>query len=574
MRLIVLFVPAALLLSLDASAQTCPGSATQIAADCASSSFAGCCDGPNVVKWCEGGVTCQIDCSGNTGGGQNCCQPTGQTGCCDAAIQACVCGKDSWCCDIEWDALCVNLVPTCGGACPMGCPGPATVCGWKQVEGYYDCNTAPAADPSGQNPMMCGAGGCIPSCDGKTCGPDGCGNQCGFCPVGVICNGFGQCEDGCAPKCQGKQCGPDGCGGSCGTCGGAMQCNAAGLCAEGCAPDCFGKQCGDDGCGGICGTCQGGQSCDASGKCAAFCPPDCAGKQCGDDGCGGSCGECSFDKLCNASGLCVDGCTPDCAGKNCGSDGCDGTCGQCIPGYECGPDGKCFQGCAPDCTDKVCGDDGCGNTCGSCPPSDVCEAGQCKPAADPCKPDCDGKTCGPDGCQGVCGVCQPPFKCDDATGACIDPESCAPDCIDKFCGPDGCGGTCGECEEEQTCAGGQCLDANSEDPTETQGNDDSNQPPDPTGGTGSGSAGTQGDCPAGYVIKLNGKCVKDETLSAAHDGTVNSGGSRGGAASGCATAPARSGAPLGTLGVLSLLLLALRTTSRRPALQRSPSRRR
>ena len=64
--------------------------------------------------------------------------------------------------------------------------------------------------------------------------------------------------DVCLPECDGRQCGDDGCGGSCGTCfdfGGAV---ADGLCREDgtcCAQDCEGKLCGDDGCGGTCGKC-------------------------------------------------------------------------------------------------------------------------------------------------------------------------------------------------------------------------------------------------------------------------------------------------------------------------------
>ena len=60
------------------------------------------------------------------------------------------------------------------------------------------------------------APGCLPACDGRECGPDGCGGSCGECGVGVLCSSSGQCV--CTPKCQDKTCGSDGCGGSCGTC--------------------------------------------------------------------------------------------------------------------------------------------------------------------------------------------------------------------------------------------------------------------------------------------------------------------------------------------------------------------
>jgi hypothetical protein len=57
----------------------------------------------------------------------------------------------------------------------------------------------------------------------------------------------------CLPNCDGKQCGPDGCGGTCGWCSGDGSCQA-GACVEvpGCAPACAGEMIGvDDGCGGV-----------------------------------------------------------------------------------------------------------------------------------------------------------------------------------------------------------------------------------------------------------------------------------------------------------------------------------
>ncbi|MBI2146577.1 hypothetical protein HYU22_04515 [Candidatus Woesearchaeota archaeon] len=60
-----------------------------------------------------------------------------------------------------------------------------------------------------------GSGGCRPNCQGKTCGPDGCGNVCGICPQSTQCQ---QNSCVCIPDCEGRECGPDGCGGSCGTC--------------------------------------------------------------------------------------------------------------------------------------------------------------------------------------------------------------------------------------------------------------------------------------------------------------------------------------------------------------------
>jgi len=79
---------------------------------------------------------------------------------------------------------------------------------------------------------------CAPDCDGKECGPDGCGGSCGVCPGNKpLCNMAFQCE-ACEADCNEKNCGPDGCGGSCGTCPAGWAC-AAGTCE---APVCQGDQ--------------------------------------------------------------------------------------------------------------------------------------------------------------------------------------------------------------------------------------------------------------------------------------------------------------------------------------------
>ena len=127
---------------------------------------------------------------------------------------------------------------------------------------------------------------CIPSCAGKLCGDNGCGGSCGGCPVNETCVGGGCqcltlvcadqcCPEGaactqqgcCAPNCDGKECGADGCGSQCGVCANGDDVCVAGVCV--CQPNCMGKQCGDDGCGGDCGSCGPGQICING-----FCPPE------------------------------------------------------------------------------------------------------------------------------------------------------------------------------------------------------------------------------------------------------------------------------------------------------------
>lgn len=64
----------------------------------------------------------------------------------------------------------------------------------------------------------------------------------------------------CVPDCQGKECGDDGCGGFCGQCPAPKRCQANQVCE--CRPQCTGQACGDDGCGGSCGSCPAGKFCD------------------------------------------------------------------------------------------------------------------------------------------------------------------------------------------------------------------------------------------------------------------------------------------------------------------------
>ena len=193
---------------------------------------------------------------------------------------------------------------------------------------------------------------CTPACDGKVCGDDGCGGECGTCDAGKKCSDDQtECED-CTADCTDKICGDDGCGGTCDPGCGADEMCAADQKSCDCKPDCDGKDCGDDGCGGECGPCTGGKACIAN-KCED-CTPDCAGKDCGDDGCGDSCGTCTaFGKLatCDADGMCQ--CTADCGTAVCGDDGCAGSCGDCPVDTECYM-GECVGPCTlPDAWDPV-----------------------------------------------------------------------------------------------------------------------------------------------------------------------------------------------------------------------------
>ena len=353
----------------------------------------------------------------------------------------------------------------------------------------FACGSPATDDADGVGGDVSGDGACVPECEGRVCGSDGCGGSCGACEGDEICNASGLCSAGCAPKCEGLVCGDDGCGGSCGTCAADQTC-AAGQCEGGCVPACDGKACGPDGCGGDCGLCTVGQSCDAQGQCQDDCVPDCDGKECGIDGCGGSCGGCPMGQTCNIAGLCEGGCAPACDGKACGDDGCGGSCGACPAGEACTATGKC-EACAPACDGKVCGSDGCGGTCGACGPDEICDAtGQCVGGGDPCQGVtmegcCDGDNvrwcedgvlyevpCPEAYANGraegeLCGWIEAAgyYWCDplgqaEPTGA--QPKACqgcVPSCDGKECGSDGCSGSCGACGDGETCtAAGLCID--------------------------------------------------------------------------------------------------------------------
>lgn len=209
-------------------------------------------------------------------------------------------------------------------------------------------------------------GECVPQCEGRICGPDGCGNICGFCTTGNACTEDGtECKPICDPitPCQGKVCGPDGCGGVCGDCDANFACGEDGQCyPDDCQPLCEGKNCGPDKCGGQCGKCPGTKLCDID-------IGQCVDNPCDDIGAANACKDFYTLQECKDSQIvetdCRDEsplfactwikntqkygcdkppeCEPDCAGKQCGTDGCGGSCGSgCFEGWTC----ETFQ-CVP-----------------------------------------------------------------------------------------------------------------------------------------------------------------------------------------------------------------------------------
>jgi len=109
-----------------------------------------------------------------------------------------------------------------GGAGVVGCDS-----------GSSDKEEADAAGGVGETDTS-GEEGCVPACDGKSCGDDGCGGTCGSCftregaPSPDLCQPDGTCT---VCGCGDKECGVDDCGSPCGTCPDNHQCGDDSMCA-------------------------------------------------------------------------------------------------------------------------------------------------------------------------------------------------------------------------------------------------------------------------------------------------------------------------------------------------------
>lgn len=364
-------------------------------ADCGCAEGDVCSAGECCTPWC-GGKNCGDDgCGGDCGecvdsicmdgvcAGHQGCGPLDGPTCGGCECEECVCEMDPYCCDTAWDTACVSeCTIDCGS-----CIAPEAECGNGFCELGEDCGAC-ADDCTCAPGWICEeavcveSGECVPACDAKDCGDDGCEGSCGECEEGFACDPDGLCaEEICEPDCTDKNCGSDGCEGSCGDCAEGELCSEDGLCGEPVLS-----------CEGLCGdgtdTCYCDDVCFANGDCCDdvcdfcgdlegcnVCEPDCEaeGKECGDDGCEGTCGVCEAgectdgacvvtaecgngtvegDEVCEADGdcgdteicidcACVAGCTPSCEGKECGDDGCEGLCGECGEDLVCGEAGLC-----------------------------------------------------------------------------------------------------------------------------------------------------------------------------------------------------------------------------------------
>jgi len=451
---------------------------------------------------CEGGKVCReglciseypVSCLGMTEpSAATCPEELSWEGCCDDS------GRAVWC--SRGQLFCVD--------CPSQ-ENPYRNCGWVDAESGYFCGGYDA-DPDGLFPRECP---CIPQCNGKVCGDDGCGGSCGACPDGQICQ-TDECVPGYPAACLGwlqpsasvcpENLSFEGCCDEqarsvwcqdgllycvecaaeeapytqCGwyyveayeigfyTCADTSEPDPDGNfirnCDGTCVPQCTGKVCGADGCGGTCGTCDDGKACH-DGQCVGEYPESCLGEgepsaQACPEGMDfvGCCDVLDRVVWCNEGKLyCLDCPTLAEPANVCGwIEEIHGTLAQF---YACGGEGEDPTttypracACTPECMGKECGDDGCGGTCGTCTGGAYCQNGEC--TLD-CKPECTNKQCGDDGCGGTCGTCASGFDC--RNGACV--SNCVPDCAGKECGDDGCGDQCGKCPTGLLCNQGLCV---------------------------------------------------------------------------------------------------------------------
>ena len=286
-------------------------------------------------KECNEEICAEVECGWTWCGSCGGCSGCGET-CVDNQCVFIAC-DDKECGPGKCEADCGQCEE--GGICTEG------LCCYPSCEGR-ECGTDGCSGWCGRclPGAGCVDGQCVPlGCGDRECGDNGHGGLCGHCETPALCvngaciayNECGNCDDGevcgpgpngcCVPECNGKACGDDGCGGVCGNCGCGESCQE-GQCL---LTVCDGKGCGEDACGSLCGECPVEQVCD-EGLC---CTPQCDGKQCGPDSCGGWCGICNDDDVCTM-GVCHDGgqCSqlPFCCETDSDCDDGDDVCSQDI----------------------------------------------------------------------------------------------------------------------------------------------------------------------------------------------------------------------------------------------------
>ena len=131
---------------------------------------------------CDGRLCGPDPCSGASCGG---C-PAGMACTAEGTCAGGVCeASDPGCCSADGVSLthCVN-----GELTQIKCGH----CGWDPQAKAYSCTGSLYASGLQSAPRICG---CVPACDGKQCGPDGCGGLCGTCSEATTCFSTGDCAD-------------------------------------------------------------------------------------------------------------------------------------------------------------------------------------------------------------------------------------------------------------------------------------------------------------------------------------------------------------------------------------------
>ena len=254
---------------------TAPGDTAVSTADASDAAATVCACGDDICdKSCENNDTCPIDCKAcgdgtcSAGESPKSCKVDCCGACGDGKCKGYDCGESFETCPVDCGTACGNKVCEKGES-PVSC---TEDCKWS-VCGNGTCEASdggPSLCPQ-DCAAACGDGKCAKGEDFVACPID-----CGYCGDGYCSLQGGEsiekcpddCKAACVPDCEGKECGSDGCGGVCGNCVSlAPVCNL-GVC---CAPQCNGANCGADGCGGVCGTCVAPQLCQ-QGQCGCADP--------------------------------------------------------------------------------------------------------------------------------------------------------------------------------------------------------------------------------------------------------------------------------------------------------------
>jgi len=339
---------------------------------------------PPEIAW-ECDPDCVPDCLGRECGDNGCGAVCGRC----AANEVCE------------DGLCV-CVPACAGKdCgDDGCGGECGACpaGQQCVAGACACVPDCADRECGDNGCgsscgacregsACAAGSCVllADCGDTHCSPEKLEN-CTTCPADCACGCGESClDEGCVfTACEGRSCGDDGCGGECGVCEAGLEC-LDGLCAcqvevlvdaasiPGNVPrDIAGRY-------GEARDCRPAEVNGWGGDLSAHCfrKLDGSSWRIWNNGCGWAIGRpdplrpddrnawyrawtfmercdrlpliqqgvaaLTTDRFYDTFGVWIPGlsstttclCTPACEGKECGEDGCGATCGSCAEGLSC-----------------------------------------------------------------------------------------------------------------------------------------------------------------------------------------------------------------------------------------------